>query len=154
MGNLLPDGPEGNKEILGVWGGRFSVQSSETLAYEFGGLFGAQAPVTWQNLFVNVRHDIPVQGFMAHVGAGGDVIRMTTKLARYDDNGLPILDYAGNQDYTHVKRILVGMHILGGAKAHLIGPIWGRADMKLNFVPALILTITGGIELRFDEAKK
>lgn len=154
LGNLLPDGPEGVKEIMGVGGLRYGRMQSEDTAYEVGILVGAQAPVTWQNLFADMRHDMQVEGLLTHVGFGLDVIHFTTKLAQIDDNSLPILDSSGQQVYREDNKLAFGAHVMGGVQERISGPMWLRADMKFNFIPALILTITASIEMRYGSEPK
>jgi len=149
LGKLLPGGPEGITEIMGVWGFRYSTHRTPIFAYEMGFIGGAENRVNWQDFFVNMRRDIPLQGLSPHVGIGLDIIRFKTQLPYIDDDLGPIEDDNGNQIYRERKRTALGAHLLGGVQAPLAGPIVFRTDMKLNVMPALILTILASVEYRF-----
>jgi hypothetical protein len=154
LGKVIPEGPDGVTEIFGVGGLRYTSSGSGNSQMEYGTTFGAAGAILWQDLYFSTRYNMVSYGFTNHIGVGLDFIRYRSAVTQTNDIDELIVDQDGNPVLKELTKTALGLHVNGGLTAAIVPPAYFRADMKLNFTPDLILTITAGLEWRFGETSK
>lgn len=130
LGNVLPNQVPGVTEITPQWGVRTGFRTSKKGFVEVGGTAGKGSGVSWSDLSLSLRMDIPVETIMGFTYLGGDLISYEAP--------------------SHGARKFFGGGHVGGGVMSLVGDaIWFRADMKFNINPGTSLFIGAGFMLRF-----
>lgn len=129
LGNLLPNQIAGVRDIMGLGGLRAGYRLQPATYAEAGLIFGNGEGAKWKNLHIGIRMDIPVEGLVSFVYAGGD-------MTQFKGEG-------------RSEKTIFGGHAGGGLKAALGTTTWFRSDMKFSVSPGSALYFGFGLEFRF-----
>lgn len=138
MGTFLPNQIEGVTELLPMWGLKYGFPARKGVV-EVGALSAQSMGVSYQNVSLSLRGNIPVDTMVGIVFLGID--------GNYYS--------APQQPY----KLAFGGHFGGGIATHLGDVVWFRADMKFNVNPGTSLYFGFGFEFQIpseeskDEAK-
>lgn len=127
LGKLFPNDIDGVTEILPMWGLVFSHKWSRyNLEYSFVG--GGEGDISYGNLGLGLRVDLPVEELVGFVTLGLD--------GSY-------LKVGGSN-----KQFIGGGHLGGGVFSQIDPDIWFRMDMKFTIQPGTSMYLGLGIMIR------
>ncbi|MCB9025079.1 MAG: hypothetical protein H6625_02070 [Bdellovibrionaceae bacterium] len=132
IGSLLPNQVPGASEIQPQWGLRAGFGMGGAGTTEFTANAGNGEGVSWKQLSLSFRMDMPIEELVGIVYIGGDMIIYET--------------------LTQEQKIFGGGHVGGGVMSVVSRDLWFRVDMKFNVNPGTSLFIGGGFTFRFGEA--
>ena len=127
LGKLLPNSIDDATEIVPQWGIRAS-HPWHRYNLEYGFLGGAGEGVSWGNLHVSLRIDLPVEQILGNVYLGFDAIS-------FKPDG-------------KTQQLLGAGHVGGGIMSQIDPDIWFRLDMKLNVNPGTSMFFGVGFMIR------
>lgn len=129
-GPLLPNSIPATDEILSGFGFRYGYPLFPSTLLE-GGYTGSNSEgVSYSDISVSLRGDIPFQDLFVFGLIGGNASRIKGPVA---------------SDYTYYG----GVHTGGGVLAHVADTLFLRMEMRFNFHPGTILFFGFGFEYRF-----
>lgn len=130
VGPLLPNSISATDEILHGFGVRYGYPLFTTTLLEAGFTGSNTAGVSYNNLHVSLRGDVPFQDLFVFGLIGLDMTRIQAPTA---------------SDYTYYG----GVHTAGGVLAHIADTLFLRMEMRFNFHPGTILFFGFGFEYRY-----
>lgn len=133
VGPLLPNSIAATDEIMHGFGFRYGYPILSKTLIE-GGYTGSNTDgVSYSDVSVSLRGDIPFQDLFIYGLIGGNASRIKG---------------SSTSDYTYYG----GVHTGGGLLAHVADTLFLRMEMRFNFSPGTIMFFGFGFEYRFGSA--